>query len=45
MMQRVLVVDDECSITTTLSLILRAAGYDVRSANSGELALQIAEDY
>ena len=45
MMQRVLVVDDECSITTTLSLILRAAGYEVRSANSGELALQIAEDF
>ncbi len=43
--QHVMVVDDETSITSTLSLILRGAGYEVQAANSGPEALRISEDF
>src|SRR5512146_1001782 len=43
--QHVMVVDDETSITITLSLILQAAGYEVQSANSGPEALRISEGF
>jgi len=36
---RLLVVDDEPSLRTTLSLVLRESGYDVRSAGNGFSAL------
>ena len=42
MVQRVLVVDDEPSITTTLSLVLQSDGFEVETANSGPEALEIA---
>lgn len=42
MVQRVLVVDDEPSITATLSLILESYGFEVETANSGPEALEIA---
>ena len=43
--QRVLVVDDEPGITTTLSLILRAEGFQVETANSGPEALEVAQRF
>jgi len=43
--QRVLVVDDEPSITSTLSLILESYGFEVKSANSGPEALEIAQSF
>jgi two-component system, OmpR family, KDP operon response regulator KdpE len=41
-MTRVLVVDDEAQIRRALRLNLRAHGYDVVEAATGELALQVA---
>lgn len=43
--QRVLVVDDEPSITATLSLVLSASGFEVKAANSGEEALEVAQKF
>jgi two-component system KDP operon response regulator KdpE len=40
----VLVVDDEPAILRTLSLSLRARGYDVHTAETGHAALQTAHD-
>ena len=45
MAQHVMVVDDERSIATTLSLILQASGYEVATANSGPAALRLAESF
>lgn len=39
---RVLVVDDEAHITHVVSLKLRNAGFDVRTAGDGEEALELA---
>ena len=37
----ILVVDDEPQITRVLRTSLSAQGYDIRVANSGEMALEI----
>ena len=41
----ILVVDDEAQITRVLRTSLSAQGYDIRVANSGEMALQIMKDW
>ncbi len=43
--QRVLIVDDESSITRTLALLVRSAGHVVATANSGSDALRQAEEF
>lgn len=42
---KVLVVDDENAIAYSLSAILRMCDYSVRTANSAEEALRIAEEF
>src|ERR1700727_1260842 len=43
--RRILVVDDEPQITRVLRTSLSAQGYDIRIANSGEMALEIMKDW
>ena len=43
--QRILVVDDENSISELIATSLKFVGFDVRTASSGAQALQIAEDF
>lgn len=43
--QRVLIVDDEPSITKTLAFLLRATGHVAATANSGTDALRLAEEF
>jgi two-component system KDP operon response regulator KdpE len=43
--RRILIVDDEPQITRVLRTSLDAHGYDVRVANDGDTALQIARDW
>ena len=43
--QRILVVDDESSISDLISTSLRFVGVDVRTAANGAQALQIAEEF
>lgn len=43
--RRILIVDDEPQITRVLRTSLDAHGYDLRIANDGETALQIAGDW
>jgi DNA-binding response OmpR family regulator len=43
--KRVLVVDDCRDTTASMALLLRAWGYDVRTANDGWAALALAGDY
>jgi len=43
--QRILVVDDESSISDLISTSLRFVGFDVRAAANGAQALQIAEEF
>src|SRR3984885_410398 len=42
---RILVVDDEPQITRVLRTSLSAQGYDIRIANTGEMALEIMKDW
>ncbi len=42
---RVLVVDDEPNIVELLSVSLRFAGYDVRTAVDGASALEVARSF
>jgi len=42
---RILVVDDEPQITRVLRTSLSTQGYDIRVANSGEMALEIMKDW
>ena len=42
---RVLVVDDEDSITDLISTVLRYEGFDVRTAESGRTAVKVARDF
>ena len=41
----ILVVDDESQITRVLRTSLSAHGYDIRVANSGEMAIEIMKDW
>ena len=41
-MPSVLIVDDDPSIRTTVSMLLRMEGFDVRSANDGRSGLEAA---
>jgi CheY-like chemotaxis protein len=41
----ILVVDDESQITRVLRTSLSAQGYDIRIANTGEMALEIMKDW
>src|SRR6516162_137012 len=41
----ILVVDDEPQITRVLRTSLSAQGYDIRVANSGEMAMEIMKDW
>jgi len=43
--RRILIVDDEPQITRVLRTSLHAHGYDLRVANDGETALEIAKDW
>jgi two-component system OmpR family response regulator len=43
--QRILVVDDESSISELISTSLRFVGFDVRTAASGAEALRVAEEF
>ena len=43
--QRILVVDDESSISDLISTSLRFVGFDVRTANNGSQALLVAEEF
>ena len=43
--QRILVVDDESSISELIATSLRFVGFDVRTASSGSQALTIAEEF
>ena len=43
--QRILVVDDENSISELIATSLKFVGFDVRTAASGSAALQIAEEF
>jgi len=43
--QRILVVDDENSISELIATSLKFVGFDVRTASSGARALQIAEEF
>jgi two-component system, OmpR family, KDP operon response regulator KdpE len=43
--RRILIVDDEPQITRVLRTSLNAHGYDLRVANDGETALEIAKDW
>ena len=45
MAERILVVDDEIQITRVLRAALSAQGYDVRTANDPEEALQLFEEW
>ena len=42
---RILAVDDETQITRVLRTSLSVQGYDVRTANDGEMALEIMKDW
>lgn len=42
---KILVVDDETQITRVLRTSLSVQGYDVRTANDGEMALEIMKDW
>ena len=44
-MQRILVVDDESSISELIATSLKFVGFDVRTAATGAQALQIAEEF
>ena len=43
--QRILVVDDENSISELIATSLKFVGFDVRTAASGAQALQIAQEF
>lgn len=43
--RRILVVDDESQITRVLRTALSTQGYDIRTANDGDTALEIAKDW
>jgi two-component system response regulator CpxR len=42
-MKRILIVDDELSITEVLAMVMKAEGFDVETATNGEEGLQQLE--
>lgn len=44
-LHRILVVDDDPDITELLSYNLKKENYDVRTANNGKLALEVAQEF
>ena len=42
-MSRILLVDDEASMLSVLSALLRAEGYDVSTARDGQIASDLLE--
>ena len=45
MTRRILIVDDEPNIATSLEFLMRESDYDVRVAPNGEEALRLAESF
>ena len=45
MSRRILIVDDEPNIVTSLEFLMRGSDYDGRVARNGEEALQLAESF
>jgi len=45
MSRRILIVDDEPNIVTSLEFLMRGSDYDVRVARNGEQALRLAESF
>ena len=45
MSRRILIVDDEPNIVTSLEFLMRGDDYEVRVARNGEEALQLAESF
>lgn len=45
MSRRILIVDDEPNIVTSLEFLMRGSNYDVRVARNGEEALQLAASF
>lgn len=45
MTRRILIVDDEPNIVTSLEFLMRGSDYDVRVARDGEEALGLAESF
>ena len=45
MTRRILIVDDEPNIVTSLEFLMRGSDYDVRVARNGEEALRVAESF
>ena len=45
MTRRILIVDDEPNIVTSLEFLMRGSDYDVRVARNGEEALRLAESF
>ena len=45
MTRRILIVDDEPNIATSLEFLMRGSDYDVRVARNGEEALLLAESF
>ncbi len=45
MKQKILVIEDEASIRTNISLMLRGEGYDVRNAENGRRGVEVALDF
>ena len=43
--RRILIVDDEPNIVTSLEFLMRGSDYDVRVARNGEQALRLAESF
>lgn len=44
-MPRILIVDDEPNIVLALELLMRREGYEIRSVNDGEKAVEAAADF
>jgi two-component system sensor kinase len=44
-MKRILIIDDEEPIRSTVGLILQAAGYNTLEADSGETGLALAREH
>ncbi|MGC9327636.1 MAG: response regulator, partial [Candidatus Hinthialibacter sp.] len=43
-LKKILVVDDEIGIQNLLTRVLRSEGYDIRTADNGDGAIQMAKE-